>query len=207
MNAHPRRTFIPLLLAILLAHRAHGAAAGGSIVATDGTLMFRVDATTGMRSVLTDFSNATQGPTGASFSVAATAAGAVYVTDNAPDDKGKLFQVFADGTRIVLSDANNPAQGDPWHTPYGVAVDTDGSILVSDRGFGGGGNQAGLWRASATDGSRVKLVNFGGSPESILIDSTGHILLGDAEGGTNCRTFGGCGALYRVDPVLGTLTT
>ena len=207
MNAHPRRMLIPLLFGILLAHRAHGAAAGGDIVATDGTLMFRVDAATGMRSVLSDFSNAAQGPTGSSFSVAATAAGAVYVTDNAPDDKGKLFQVFADGTRIVLSDANNAAQGDPWHTPYGVAVDTDGSILVSDRGIGGGGNQAGLWRASATDGSRVKLVNFGGSPESILIDSAGHILLGDAEGGTNCHTFGGCGALYRVDPVMGMLTT
>lgn len=198
---------IPLLLGMLLAPRAHGAAAGGDIVATDGTLMFRIDAATGTRAVLSDFSNAAQGPTGSSFSVAATAAGAVYVTDNAPDDKGRLYQVFADGTRIVLSDANNSGQGNPWHTPYGVAVDTDGSILVSDRGFGGGGNQAGLWRASATDGSRVKLVTFGGSPESILIDSAGHILLGDAEGGTNCHTFGGCGALDSVDPVLGTLTT
>jgi hypothetical protein len=198
---------IPLLIGILFAHRAHGAAAGGDIVATDGTLMFRVDAATGMRSLLSDFSNAAQGPTGTSFSVAATAAGAVYVTDNAPDDMGKLFQVFADGTRIVLSDASNGAQGSPWHTPYGVAVDTDGSILVSDRGFGGGGSQAGLWRASAADGARVRLVTSGGSPESILIDSAGHILLGDAEGGTNCHTFGGCGALYRVDPVGGTLTT
>src|SRR5262249_38531817 len=137
MNDFPRRVLIPLLLGILLAHRADGAAAGGDIVATDGTLMFRVGAATGMRSVLSDFSNAAQGPTGSSFRVPATAAGAVYVTDNAPDDKGRLYQVFADGTRIVLSDATNAAQGNPWHTPYGVAVDTDGSILVSDRGFGG----------------------------------------------------------------------
>src|SRR4051812_44901589 len=118
-----------VLLGSLVASRSH-AAVGGDIVAADGTLLFRVDRVTGARTVLSDFHDATQGPVGSSFCVAAGPGGTVYVTDGASDQSGKLFQVSADGSRVVRSDATNATQGDPWHTNHGVFVDVDGSILV-----------------------------------------------------------------------------
>ncbi len=199
--------FLMFLVGALAANRAEATAQPGDILVADGTLMFAVNPTTGLRTVLTDFSNATQGPTGSSFRVATGPGGVIYVTDGASDQLSKLFQVFADGTRVVLSDATNAAQGLPWHTTDTPAVDTDGSILVSDRGIGGGGNDSGLWRVNATTGVRTKLFSFGGHPEGITLDSTNRILLGDAEGGTDCHTFGGCGALYNVDRVTAALTT
>jgi two-component system CheB/CheR fusion protein len=194
-----------VVLAPLAASRAH-ASPPGDLVAADGTLLFRVDAVTGTRTVLSDFHDPAQGPVGSSFDVAPGPGGTVYVTDGASDESGKLFQVSADGTRTVRSDATDPTQGDPWHTPHGVFVDQDGSILVSDRGMGGGGNSAGLWRTGPTDGVRVKLADFGGAPEGVALDADGHIVLGDAEGGTDCHTFGGCGSLAQVDGVTGART-
>jgi hypothetical protein len=195
------------LVGALVANRAEAVAQPGDIVVGEGTLMWAVNPTTGVRTILSDFSNAAQGPTGASFRVATGPGGVIYTTDGASDQSSKLFQVFSDGTRVVVSDATNAAQGLPWHTTDTPAVDTDGSILVSDRGIGGGGNDSGLWRVNATTGFRTKLFSFGGHPEGITLDSLNRILLGDAEGGTDCHTFGGCGALYNVDRVTAALTT
>jgi hypothetical protein len=194
------------LVGVLATNRAQ-AAQPGDIIAADGRLLFAINPTTGIRTVLSDFSNAAQGPTGSSFRVATGPGGVIYVTDGASDQLSKLFQVFSDGTRVVVSDSTNSAQGLPFHTTDTPAVDTDGSILVSDRGIGGGGNDSGLWRVNATTGFRTKLFSFGGHPEGITLDSTNRILLGDAEGGTDCHTFGGCGALYNVDRVTAALTT
>ena len=49
------------------------------------------------------------------------------------------------GQRTVLSDFANPAQGPVGFAPFGVTFDSDGSILVTDKGFGGGAGTA-LWR-------------------------------------------------------------
>ena len=212
-----RNPAIYIVMASLVVSLAAGAGGGpsiadaagpqmGDILAADGRLLFSVDHVTGARTILTDFANAAQGPTGSSFTVATGLDGSIYVTDGASDQKGKLFKVFFDGTRSVLSDATDSTQGDPWHTTDTVAVDADGSILVSDRGFGGGGNAAGLWRVVASSGFRTKLVDYGGHPEGLVLDAGNNILLGDAEGGTDCHTFGGCGSLSLVNPVAGTLT-
>jgi hypothetical protein len=198
---------VMMLTSPWLVSRAAAAAQPGDILVADGTLIFAVNPTTGARTVLTDFSNPAQGPTGSSFRVATGPGGLIYVTDGSSDQLSKLYRVFADGTRVVVSDAANPAQGLPWHTTDTPAVDADGSILVSDRGFGGGGNDGGLWRVNPTNGFRTKLLTSGTLPEGITLDSINQILLGDPEGGTDCHTFGGCGALYKVDGVTGARTT
>ena len=201
-----RILFLVLLLSVAISNRAEAVAQPGDILVADGTLMFAVNPATGARTILTDFSNATQGPTGSSFRVATGPGGVIYVTDGASDQKSKLFRVFADGTRTVVSDATNASQGLPWHTTDTPAVDIDGTILVSDRGFGGGGNDAGLWRVDPATGLRTKLTDVDGHWQGITLDSTNRILLGNAEGGTDCHTFGGCGALYGVDRTTGALT-
>src|SRR6476620_8289633 len=126
--------FFVLFLVSLLGTTARTALAvdaqPGDIIAASGTFLFRIDPTTGVRTALSDFSNAAQGPTGSSFRVATGAGGVIYVTDGASDQQSKLFKVLANGTRIVVSDATNAAQGLPWHTTDTPAVDTDGTILV-----------------------------------------------------------------------------
>ena len=194
------------LVGVLVANRAQAAQAG-DLLAADGRLLFAIDPTTGVRTILSDFSNAAQGPTGSAFRVATGSGGVIYVTDGASDQLSKLFQVFSDGSRAVVSDSTNALQGLPFHTTDTPFVDTDGSILVSDRGIGGGGNDSGLWRVNATTGARTKLFSFGGHPQGIALSATNQILLGDAEGGTDCHTFGGCGALYNVNRVTFALTT
>ena len=178
----------------------------GDLISADGRLMLRTDPTTGVRTVLTDFTNAAEGPTGSAYRVATGTGGVIYVTDGASDEQSRLFQVFANGTRIVVSDSTNGTQGSPFHTTDSPAVDTDGSILVTDRGIGGGGNDSGLWRVDPTTGVRTKIMSYGGHPRGVTLDATNRILIGDAEGGTDCHTFGGCGAIYSIDRTTGALT-
>ena len=195
------RLALPFLFGFIPPHAVHAFQAG-DILAADGPRLFAVDPTTGVRTLLSDFFNAAQGPTGTAFRVATGPGGVIYATDSE-----KLFQVFSDGTRVVLSDAANAAQGLPFHSVDTPAVDIDGSILVTDRGIGGGGNDGGVWRVNATTGFRTKLVTTTGLPEGIALDSTNQILIGDSEGGTDCHTFGGCGSLSKVDGVTGARTT
>jgi hypothetical protein len=198
---------LALLVGVVVADRVEAAAQPGDILVADGTLMFAVNPTTGARTVLTDFSNAAQGPTGSSFKVATGPGGLIYVTDGASDQLSKLFRVFADGTRVVVSDAANAAQGLPWHTTDTPVVLPDGSILVSDRGIGGGGNDGGMWHVDPATGFRMHFLITTTLPEGIALDATDQILLGDSEGGTDCHTFGGCGSLSSVDINAGTRTT
>jgi hypothetical protein len=219
MNLRPA-----LLLALLAAASSAGAAAGispslrlGDIVVASGSAgVFRVDPTTGMRTLLSNFANAAQGPTGVAGSLAVDACHAIYVTDQASDQLGKLFEVFPDGTRILRSNATDATQGPGWYTPYGVGVDTDGSILVTDRGQGGGGSFAGLWSVDANSGFRRRVTDYGNgahaAPEGVTRDANDNILIGDAEGpaytgiGTTCSDLGDCGALFQVDRSTGVRT-
>jgi hypothetical protein len=189
----------------------------GDIVAASGSAgILKVDPTTGMRTLLSDFTNAAQGPTGVAGSLAVHACDAIYVTDQRSDRLGKLFKVFPDGTRTLFSDATDVTQGPFWQTPYGLGLDTDGSILVTDRGNGGGGNNAGLWSVNAGTGFRTKLMDSGNgghaAPESAMLDAGGSIVVGDAEGpvwtgaGALCWELGDCGALFRVNRLNGALT-
>jgi len=223
-NSGPNRAMGLALAAVLLlaAGFAQGASdckRGDIIVAAGYGLLMKVDPVTGVRTVLSDFNNALQGPTGFAGNVTAIDCNAIYATDQASDQHGKLFKVLPDGTRTLLSDAGNPLQGDAWYTPFGLGIDTDGSVLVTDRGQGGGGNLAGLWSVDATTGFRTRITDSGtpngghSAPESVVVDVGGNIFIGDAEGpvwlggaGTYCYEYGDCGALFAVNRATGGLT-
>ena len=180
----------------------------GDIVVSAGYgVVVKVDPTSGMRTVVTDFTNPLQGALGTTpGGLAAGACGAIYATDRRSDELGKLFRIFPDGMRSLVSDAANPAQGAPWHTPFGLGLDSDGSILVTDRGIGGGGNLAGLWSVNASTGFRTRITDSGtfyghSAPESVMLDAAGNIVMGDAE-----APFSVGGGLLRVDRGTGALT-
>ena len=189
---------------------------GDILVAAGFGLVAKVNPTSGMRTLVSDFTNAAQGPTGFPGSLAAGACGVYYATDQNSDATGKLFRVAPNGTRTLLSDAVNAAQGAPWQTPFGLGLDSDGSVLVTDRGNGGGGNNAGLWSVDPATGARTKIMSSGNgghaSPESVMLDAGGNIVVGDAEGplwagaGIDCWTLGDCGALFRVNRGTGAQT-
>src|SRR6476619_1723162 len=79
-----------LVVAGFLAAGRAWAAQPGDIIAADGRRLFSIKPTTGIRTVLSDFSNAAQGPTGSSFRVATGPGGVIYVTDGASDQMSKL---------------------------------------------------------------------------------------------------------------------
>jgi len=218
-NGRLRLGLVGLLLVAGLAHGANDCKRGDIIVAAGYGLLMRVDPVTGMRSVISDFNNALQGPTGFAGNVTAVYCRAIYATDQASDQHGKLFKVLPDGTRTLLSDAGNPLQGDAWYTPFGLGIDTDGSILVTDRGQGGGGIHAGLWSVDPISGLRTQIIDSGAlngghsAPTSVVVDVGGNIFMGDVEGptwlggaGTYCYEYGDCGALFFVDRVTPALT-
>jgi hypothetical protein len=175
----------------------------GDIIAADGFVLFAIDPTTGARTALSTFSNAAQGPTGNAGRVATGPGGVIYVVGGA----NILFRVSSNGMRVVVSDPTNASQGLPFHSPDTPAVDTDGSILVTDRGIGGGGNDGGVWRVDATTGVRTKILTTVGLPEGVAFDSTNEFLLGDSQAGTDCHTFGPCGSLSRLNGLTGARTT
>ena len=204
-----------LLLAGGLAHGASNCKRGDIIVAAGG-IVIRVDPVTGMRSLLSDFTNPGQGVTGSAASITGVDCDSIFVTDHA--SAGKLFRILPDGTRTVLSDATNVAQGPAWYVPFGLGVDLDGSVLVTDRGQGNG-LHAGLWSVDKTTGVRSQIADSGSfngghsAPDSVVVDVGGNIFIGDVEGptwlggaGTYCYEYGDCGALFFVNRATKALT-
>ena len=185
----------------------------GNILVTDADagssgrgVLFRVDPTTGARTVLSNFgSGANQGvnPVG----VAVESSGNILVIDwlAGTDYKGALFRVDpTTGARTVLSDFGSGAnQG---VEPVGVAVESSGNILVID--WDAGTNERGaLFRVDPNTGARTVLSDFGSGdnqgaePSGVAVESSGNILVTDPNAGT-----GGFGALFRVNPTTGART-
>ena len=191
----------------------------GTILVTDpfvGTdlrgMLFRVDPQTGTRTVLSDFGDAGQGPLGANpLGVAVEVAGTILVSDSIDGTnlRGVLFRVDPQtGTRTVLSDFGDSAQGPLGGDPVGVAVETSSTILVTDHfvwtNLGGV-----LVRVDPQTGTRTLLSDFGDAgqgprgevPLGVAVEVAGTILVSNSVAGTNSR-----GALFRVDPQTGTRT-
>lgn len=192
---------------------------GDILVAAGYGLVFRVDPVTGKRALFSDFTNASQGVTGFPASITAGDCDAIYATDQHTDQLGNLFRILPDGTRTLLSAATNVVQGDAWYTPFGLSVDLDGTVLVTDRGQGGGGLHSGLWSVDKTTGLRMRIIDSGAlngghsAPTSVVVDATGNIFIGDVEGptwlggaGTYCYEYGDCGTIFALNRVNGTLT-
>jgi uncharacterized repeat protein (TIGR03803 family) len=191
----------------------------GDIVVSDASsgtgnlgALFRVDPSTGVRTLLSDFGNVAQGPTGVNpRGVVIESSGNVLVIDSGggTGDKGSLFRVNpSTGTRTLLSDFGDVAQGPTGADPFGVNVEPSGNIIVTDSAAGTGGLGA-LFRVNPSSGKRTLLSDFGDvgqgptgfTPYSVVIDSQGSILVIDSAAGT-----GGLGALFRVNPSTGVRT-
>jgi hypothetical protein len=188
---------------------------GGAFGPAESGVLFRVDTNSGNRTLLSDFGNPAQGPVGfRPIGITIDSSGSILVIDPLyrTEDEGLLFRVHPiSGNRTVISDFSNSGQGPLGREPIGVAVDSDGQFLVTDR-EAGTDNKGLLFRIDPTSGNRVILSDFsdsaqgptGCSPTGITIDESGNILVADSgsESGEECSG-GFKGVLFSIDPSTG----
>lgn len=178
----------------------------------DGKL-FRVDAKSGARTVLSDFGDPAQGTEGVDpFDVAVEPTGQILVTDPkglGANANGKLFRIEpASGKRSVLSDFGDTTQGPAGVDPFGVTVERTGQILVADSQSGTDSNGA-LFRVDPKSGARAVLSDFGDSAKGtplgkiggVAVEPSGNILVTGFDTGTDSN-----GVLFRVDATSGART-
>ena len=181
--------------------------------------LFRVDATNGNRSLVSDFGNSAQGPLGYSpQGLAVEAGGKVLVIDAAAgtNGSGALFRVDrSSGNRSLVSDLGDPAQGPLGVDPIGLALEPAGTVLIIDEaagtGYPGVFYPGTLFRVDAISGSRGLVSDFGnpaqgrlGHPRGLALEADGTVLVIDYFSlfpGT-----GNYGALFRVAPLSGLRT-
>ncbi|MFH0340715.1 MAG: hypothetical protein ACHBNF_01020, partial [Chromatiales bacterium] len=195
--------------------------ASGNILVMDDELgtgrgaLFRVNPTSGNRTVVSDFDNSAQGPLGASLNGVAILPpqprlGDILVVDPEAgvSGSGALFSVdLFNGSRSLISNFGMSVQGMLGWSPFGVAVDSSGNILVIDPGVGTA--RGALSRVNPTSGNRTLLSDFANSvqgpfgeePIGVAVDSSGSILVTDPFAGTSGR-----GLLFRVNPTTGNRT-
>jgi sugar lactone lactonase YvrE len=163
--------------------------------------VFRVNAVTGARTLL----SANGSPAGPQFEnpwdVAVAPDGLIYVVDAGnTTSTGKVMSIDpVTGRRRLISENGAPAGGPRFVYPRGITVDATGSLLVSDRdAFGGDG---GIIRVDPVTGKRTTLSSntspAGGpafrDPGDLVVESCGAILITD----TTAQ------AVYRVDSKTG----
>jgi hypothetical protein len=178
-------------------------------------ILFRVNPSTGLRAVVSDFGDETQGPLagGAASGLALDASGEVLVVDGqgGTSARGALFLVNpSTGFRTLLSDFGDRIQG-PFGEggASGVVLEASGDILVTDSQAGT--NQRGaLFGISPSTGSRTIVSDFGdgtqgpfgeGGASGVTVEASGNLLVTDGNAGTSGR-----GALFRVSPSTGLRT-
>src|SRR5262249_38368092 len=181
--------------------------------------LFLVDATTGTRSLVTDFGNAAHGPVGVfPVGVATAVGGSVLVAgvidrDAGTGGRGALFVVNGGqgdmpSTRTILSDFGDGAKGPLGVNPSGVWSESTGNYLVIDPDARTNGRGA-LFRVDGTTGDRTLLSDFGDggqgplgdSPTGVMVSSGGSITVVDPGAGSNAQ-----GALFVVDGTTGART-
>lgn len=171
--------------------------------------LFRVDAESGNRTVLSDFGNVLQGQPGRPESVAVEANGKILALDRSggTNQRGLLLRVDpVTGQRLPVSDFGATKQGPLGEFPGDVAVEANGSILVVDPDAGTNAKGR-LFRVNSTTGNRTVLSDFntganqGAAPRSMAIEANGSILVLDVSAGTNAT-----GLLFRINPANGSRT-
>jgi DNA-binding beta-propeller fold protein YncE len=170
--------------------------------------LFRVDAATGARQLLSDFGDGAQGPIGDDPSaLAIDTIGNILVVDPSVGAGGAVFRVDArTGVRTVVTDLADGLQGAIGSSPAGLAIEASGAILVVDSSAGLALSGA-LFRVEPVSGRRTLLSDFGdvgqgptaGSPAHVAVETSGAILITDA-------TLGAAASVLRVDPVTGMRT-
>lgn len=200
----PRR--VPVMLAVAsvilggLVVAAQAQLNPGDILVVDSAAdaLSSVDPQTGQRTILSDFNDASQGPLGNDpEEVAVEAQGTILVIDaDAGSDTqqtGLLFRIDPQtGMRIPLSDLGDPTQGPTASSTDGVAVEAQGTLLVTGSGGSTGDS---LMRIDPGTGTRTLLSAFsplGFNSIRVAVEAAGSILV---------TTFQG--VLLRVDPVTG----
>jgi hypothetical protein len=195
------RSFFLFLMIVMLTSLAlplpesYGQLSSGDILVADefaGTggvgALFKVDPSTGARTIFSDFGDPTQGPTGIDPSdVAVEASGTILVIDESAGTGGlgTLFRIDpVTGVRTILSNFGDIAQGPTGDAPVGVAVEASGSILVIDE-------DGPLFRVDPVTGVRTILSDFddatqgptGDNPVGVAVEASGTILVIDEEAG------------------------
>jgi hypothetical protein len=152
--------------------------------------LFRVDLRTGIRTVLSDFGNAGQGPLGSNPSdVAIEPSGAVLVVDQDSGSgiRGQLFRVDpVTGARTIVNDFGSGTKR--GQEPGQLALEASGDVLVSDSGatFSASGYGV-IFRVNGKNGNRTVLTDFSTAsqgpttsfPWSVAVEPSGQILLLD----------------------------
>ena len=130
----------------------------------DRGVLFRINATTGMRTALSDFGNAAQGVVGPSTSgLHVSAAGEILAldSDGGTDGRGELYRVHpVTGMRTVLSDLGNAAAGPIGVRPEDLTMDAAGRGLIVDLDIGTTARGA-VSRVDLATGARVLFSDFG----------------------------------------------
>src|SRR2546428_3787252 len=108
---------------------------GDLLIVDSGGSLFSVDPSTGNITVITNFHDSSEGPTG-TFPVrlAIDSSGNIMIITSVGD---ALFTVNpASGKREIISDFSDSSQG-PLGGPFrfGVAIDSSGNVLVMDSGL------------------------------------------------------------------------
>jgi hypothetical protein len=139
----------------------------GAILVTNWALgngvLLRVDPVSGMRSVLSDFGDISQGPLGHTpVDVAVGPLGQVIVvTAGIQALPPAVFRVdIQTGVRELVSDLSDPSQGPVGCWAKEVAVDAAGNILVLDPGCLYGTPPPAVYRVSPITGQRVLVSNL-----------------------------------------------
>jgi hypothetical protein len=140
----------------------------------------KIDPATGVRTILSDFGDLSQGPTNPipvlfdndpPGALAIQDATAIFVAHPffGTDAKGALFRVEpSTGVRTILSDFGNPAQGPPVGTgnrsDYRLAIESSGDFLVLDR------SREALVRVNQLTGTRTIASDFGNPVQGPVLD-------------------------------------
>jgi len=152
--------------------------------------LFRVDLGSGVRTLVSDFRDASQGAlVRTPVALALEPGGTALVADEGAGKipKSALFRVdLGSGERTVLTDFEDASQGPAAGPPGGVVMEASGTILVVDRG-GGTEFRGALLRVDPVSGQRTPVSDFGDaaqgmlgrSPTGLAVEPDGKVLVID----------------------------
>jgi streptogramin lyase len=191
----------------------------GTVVSGIGPagVIFRIDPSTGTRTILSDFGDPSQGPIGRDpFNMAIDASGNIIVADLRAGIAGNGIIFSVDpitGFRTIVSDFQIPSGFPTGRNPNGLTIDSSGNLIATTDKFTGIVREL-LIRIDPLTGTRTIMSDFtdvsqgplgSSSDRSVAVESSGnHIVLDERSGTPQGTTFPmGTGQLFRVDPLTG----